>query len=288
MTEADTQQIVVGVDGSPQADRALRWAVREAELRLATLSVVHCYVVHVRGLVLRVPDRDLAEDRLDEIVDRNRDVLDLVKWTAETTGVVSAPSAGLVDVGEDAALIVLGSRGSGGFQRLRLGSTGYRTAAHASTPVAVIHDGGDEARDGRRSVVVGVDGSRGALRACRWARSEAARRGVPLTVVHAYSADAALLRTMSAEERERFLTREREEAEQVIGDVLDDVDAPEDIDIEPVIERGSAADVLLDHAGSDHLLVVGTRGHGALGRLVFGSVSHQCLHHASGPVVVVP
>ncbi len=288
MTEADTQQIVVGVDGSPQADRALRWAVREAELRLATLSVVHCYVVHVRGLVLRVPDRDLAEDRLDEIVDRNRDVLDLVKWTAETTGVVSAPSAGLVDVGEDAALIVLGSRGSGGFQRLRLGSTGYRTAAHASTPVAVIRDGDDEARDGRRAVVVGVDGSRGALRAIRWARSEAARRGVPLTVLHAYSADAALLRTMSAEQRQRFLTRQRDEAERVVRDVLDDVDAPEDIDIEPVIERGSAADVLLDHAGSDHLLVVGTRGHGALGRLVFGSVSHQCLHHAAGPVVVVP
>lgn len=132
------QRIVVGVDGSPQADRALAWAVREAELRLAAVDVVHCYVVHARGVVMYVPDQDEAESRLDEIIDRNQHVLDRVKWTAGTMGVLNAPSAGLVDAGEDAALIVVGSRGAGGFDRLRLGSTGYRTAAHATTPVAVI------------------------------------------------------------------------------------------------------------------------------------------------------
>ncbi len=290
LTGAAMQQIVVGVDGSPQADRALRWAVHEAELRLATLNVVHCYVVHARGLVVHVPDHDLAEERLDEIIERNRDVLDLVKWTAETMGVVSAPSAGLVDAAEDADMIVLGSRGAGGFKHLRLGSTGYRTAAHATAPVVVVHDGGEDAEDARRPVVVGVDGSRAATRALRWAAAEAARRDVTLTVAHASAAgvDAVLARSPSGQQRQRALTRARDEADAVVSGMLDEVDVPDGIQIERVVERGSPADVLLTHAGPEHLLVVGTRGHGALGRLVFGSVSHQCLHHATGPVVVVP
>lgn len=45
---------------------------------------------------------------------------------------------------------------------------------------------------------------------------------------------------------------------------------------------------LLDHSGINRLLVVGTHGRGAVGRVVLGSVSHQCLHHAMGSVVVVP
>ncbi|CAN5897590.1 hypothetical protein BH23ACT10_BH23ACT10_03290 [soil metagenome] len=52
--------------------------------------------------------------------------------------------------------------------------------------------------------------------------------------------------------------------------------------------RWAVGEVLLTRAGDSHLLVVGTHGRGALGRLAFGSVSHQCLHHAAGPVVVVP
>lgn len=149
-------RIVVGLDGSPQADRALHWAVREAELRQAAIAVVHCYVLHAGGVVLHTPDRELAEDRLTEIIDRNRGVLDRVRWTSETMGVLGSPSVGLVDAAEDADLIVVGARGSGGFQRLQLGSTGYRTAAHSTAPVAVIHDEGDDSEDGRRPLVVGA------------------------------------------------------------------------------------------------------------------------------------
>lgn len=283
------QWITVGVDGSPQADRALAWAVREAELRLATVEVVHCYVVHARGVVMHVPDREQAEERLQRIVERNQHVLDRVKWTAEPMGVLTSASTGLVDVGEGADLIVVGSRGAGGFERLRLGSTGYRTAAHATTPVAVIHEDLDTDRDGRRPLVVGVDGSRAADRALHWAVDEARRREVPLTVANGFEPDAdpTMLVAVSESRRVQLVTKARQAAERVVEAAIDGVDTS-GLTVDRVVELGVASDVLLSTSGPDRLLVVGTHGRGALGRLVFGSVSHQCLHHADGPVVVVP
>lgn len=283
------QRIVVGVDGSPQADRALAWAVREAELRLAAVDVIHCYVVHARGVVMYVPDQDAAEARLDEVIDRNQHVLDRVKWTAGTMGVFNAPSAGLVDAGEGAALIVVGSRGAGGFDRLRLGSTGYRTASHATTPVAVVPPTADNELQEPRGLVVGVDGSRAAQRALRWALDEVGYRDVDLTVVHAFqlAADPVMAARTSDERRAQLLTRSYEAAERVVHDALTAADVASDR-VSRAVELGTPADVLLSHTGPGRLLVVGTHGRGTIGRMVFGSVSHQCLHHADGPVVVVP
>lgn len=282
------ERIVVGVDGSPQADLALAWAVREAELRLAGVDVVHCYVVHVRGVVMYVPDQERADARLDEIVERNQHLLDRVKWSSGTIGVFSSASTGLVDAGEGAALIVVGSRGAGGFDRLRLGSTGYRTAAHATTPVAVVPAVAEADAGEPDGTVVGVDGSRSAVHALRWAVDEAARRGVALTVVHAFQppADPTALGQLPDEGREQLLARARNDAQRVVGDALAAADAP--VDVAQVIDGGAPADLLLSHAGPRRLLVLGTHGRGTIGRVVFGSVSHQCLHHADGPVVVVP
>ena len=129
---------------------------------------------------------------------------------------------------------MVGSRGAGGFDRLRLGSTGDRTAAHATTPVAVIPPTAEDDVEDPLGLMVSVDGSRAAQRALRWA------------------VDVSMT------------------------------------DVTRVIERGAPADVLVSRTGSGRLLVLGTHGRGAIGRMVFGSVSHQCLHHAAGPVVVVP
>lgn len=282
------QRIVVGVDGSAPADRALAWAVDEAELRDAELEVVHCYVLHTRGVVMNVPDQEDAQDRLDEILARNRPVLERATWTADIVGVARAPSVGLVDAGLGATLIVVGSRGAGGFEHLRLGSTGYRAAAHATTPVAVIGDDAEGDRSDIRAVVVGVDGSPTAARALRWAIDDARHRDLPLTVVHAYDNRAGQTkRTRASERHEHAATRRRKDAERIVRHALDGVDFTS-VGVDRVLERGSAADALLSRSGPDRLLVVGTHGRGAIGRMVFGSVSHQCLHHASGPVVVVP
>jgi nucleotide-binding universal stress UspA family protein len=234
-------------------------------------------------------DRQVAEALMDAVVERNRSLLERVEWDATVVPLLGGAATALLDIGEDAELIVVGSRGLGGFAGLFVGATSYRTVVQASAPVAVIRGDGD-ALDGTRAVVVGVDGSRGSRRALRWALDEAERRGVGLVVVYGYvvSPHPALATVGTGEQLEHMRLAAHDDAVAVVDDVLDDVDVPGKVEMERVITAGSPAGVLLDNAGPDRLLVVGTRGRGALGRVVFGSVSHQCLHHAAGPVVVVP
>jgi nucleotide-binding universal stress UspA family protein len=283
-------RIVVGVDGSPHSDRALHWAVLEAELRGASIELVHGYEIHPHAGMLGRTDRELAEVLMDTIIERNRPVLDRTKWTATLVPLLTAPVSALLDAGEDADLIVVGSRGLGGFAELVLGSTSYRTAAHASAPVAVIRGDDASERDGSRELVVGVDDSRAGRRALHWALDEAGRRGVRLTVAHSpfEPMDPAVLSVASRQQLERYRQAAHDEALQLVDSLLSAVDVTPDITIDRVVRSGPPARVLLDLAAEDRLLVVGTRGRGALGRAVFGSVSHQCLHHAAGPVVVVP
>jgi len=284
-------RIVVGTDGSAHAERALRWAVHEAELRSAMVELVHGYVIHPHAVMMGRSDRDLAEALMDTVIERNRAMLDRVEWDATVVPLLASPTAALLDAGEDADLIVVGSRGLGGFGELFLGATSYHTAAHASTPVAVIRGGPDsEATDAARPIVVGVDDSRASRRALCWALDEAERRDVDLTLVHAYYAPAhpSLARSASPEQLGELRLAVRDRAADVIEDVLDDVDGAAKVEMKRVVRAGSPAGVLLASAGAEGMLVVGTHGRSALGRAVFGSVSHQCLHHATGPVIVVP
>jgi len=283
-------RIVVGVDGSASADRALRWAVREGELRNAEIELLYGYTLRVHAVIAGMSDRDLAEARMDEIVERNRVVLDRVKWGATLVPLLGAPTGALLDVGGDAELIVVGSRGLEGFKELYLGSTSYRTAAHASVPVAVIRGAEETALlDGTRPIVVGVDGSRTGQRALRWALDEAGRREVNLTIVHAYYAPSKPSRSvLSPQDVELLRQRAHADAVALVDRALNDVKIHAKVNVERVVAAGSPAGVLLSRAGADRLLVVGTRGYGMLSRTLFGSVSHQLLHHADGPVVVVP
>jgi nucleotide-binding universal stress UspA family protein len=282
-------RIVVGVDGSDHADRALRWAVREAERRVAEIELVYGYVVHAHAAMIGTSDRALGQVRMDGIVQRNQTLLDRVKWSATIVPSITGPAGALCDAGEDADLIVVGSRGLGGFRELFLGATSYHTAARASSPVAVIR-GDEPVFDGSQAMVVGIDGSRASGRALQWTLDEAARWGADVTVVHAYDAsrDLSQATVMSDLQLERYRHRIHDEAVGVVDAALAGAEVPDGVAVQRVVADGSAAAVLLDQVGSDRLLVVGTRGRGALGRMVFGSVSHQCLHHATGPIVVVP
>lgn len=282
------QRIVVGVDGSREADRALRWAVEEAVRWGATVDVLHAFVVHPYTPMFGDTDRSLADARLADVIARNGDVLDRVTWTSAVVDAPGAAAAALVDAAEGADLVVVGARGAGGFQKLALGSTGYRTAAHAPAPVAVVPATHDDL-DGRRRLMVGVDDTPAAARALRWALTEAERRGTGVTVVHGYLLPIDM--TPIAALNERLLNESREHAESqavtLVTKVIEDADVPDGVDVDWIVEIGTPAGVLLDDA-EDHLLVVGTRGRGSFARAVFGSVSQQVLHHAHGPVVVVP
>lgn len=144
----------------------------------------------------------------------------------------------------------------------------------------------DTTQHGR--VVVGIDGSVGSRAALRWAADEARRRGAVLHVVHAYNYPVFpvsfgsypdLVDPRVIEEAAEQVTRE--EVDSVVG-----TDHPSEVlrDTQP----GSAARVLLDASKGADMLVVGSRGRGGFAGLLLGSVSQQCAHHATGPVVIVP
>jgi nucleotide-binding universal stress UspA family protein len=140
--------IVVGVDSSEGAKAALRFALEEAKLRQATLRVVHTWqfgYIGVSGLegfspVLGADLGDLrrtAELALDavlhEVAPGRNGVL------VERHVVEGAPATVLVDESERADLLVVGSRGHGGFAGLLLGSVSQQCAHHAACPVVIVH-----------------------------------------------------------------------------------------------------------------------------------------------------
>ena len=100
----------------------------------------------------------------------------------------SSPFRALRAASNDAELLVVGARGTGGFHGLSVGSVTDQVVQHARIPVVVVPGHGEPVplRSGPRRVVVGVDGSRGSDLALRWAVTEASVRGAEFLVVHAW------------------------------------------------------------------------------------------------------
>ena len=164
-------RIVVGVDASPGARRALAWAAEEARLRQAVLEVVHAYHAgelaapryfpsqHAPpgelGLESEGPSqrelattlRDHAEfeggfhTQAEELLDRVLGELGAALDGVEVRRTVVAdrhPAKALVELSADADLLVVGTRGRGGFSELLLGSVSHAAVLHAASPVVVV------------------------------------------------------------------------------------------------------------------------------------------------------
>jgi nucleotide-binding universal stress UspA family protein len=139
--------IVVGVDHSAGSKEALRFALEEARLRRATLRAVHAWrdaYIGWSGIGAGVPP---ADDDLHEFRDAALSVLDSTLQEAipdpagvevERRLVEGAPAAVLVEESRDADLLVVGSRGLGGFAQLLLGSVSQQCAHHAECPVVIV------------------------------------------------------------------------------------------------------------------------------------------------------
>jgi nucleotide-binding universal stress UspA family protein len=209
-----------------------------------------------------------------------RDAADLARgWhiaiEVETMVAIGSPAAVLCEESRRARLVVLASRGYGGFHSLLVGSVGIHLSTHGSCPVLVVHGaerwaGPEEHLPHTRPVIVGVDGSFGAERALAHAFEEAASRQVPLVVVRALrpAEDQAGVESALAVDLTPWQAK-----------------FPE-VRVEQRVRPGPPAGVLIDLAGDALLLVVGTRGSGGFAGLRLGSVSQQVLHHATCPVLV--
>ena len=139
--------IVVGVDGSAHSERALDWAMREAAIRSAPLTVlsVHTISMGIWGTVpARYPEADRPEEEkarqaVEEMVEKAGAQLAGSRPASVTVRVTSGTaSEEIIEASRDADLLVLGSRGSGGFSRLLLGSVSTQAAHHSRCPVVIV------------------------------------------------------------------------------------------------------------------------------------------------------
>jgi nucleotide-binding universal stress UspA family protein len=144
MSDSVEAKVVVGVDGSEASRHALSWAAEEARLRGARLVVVHAWTVPVAmaapGLVpvpldpeeWRAEAEQLLEREVDETLGADPGL------PVERLAVPGSSAGALVDAAEGADLLVVGSRGHGGFAGLLLGSVSQQCAHHAPCPVVIV------------------------------------------------------------------------------------------------------------------------------------------------------
>jgi nucleotide-binding universal stress UspA family protein len=137
--------IIVGVDGSGHSQRALEWAVKEAAVRhlpLTVLTVHPAIVGYFGGVVTSPQDLELTERAQAAVRAETDKVLAGLDGPHPESVTVKAvhgfPVEELVNASKEADMIVLGSRGVGGFTRLMLGSTAGQVVQHAHCPVLIV------------------------------------------------------------------------------------------------------------------------------------------------------
>jgi acyl-CoA dehydrogenase family protein 9 len=286
--------VVVGVDGSPQSLHAVDWATAETVARQCPLRIVHAFVwpmlnVPLGPPALGPPDAGLqhaAEQVLLTAADRARRAAPALDIRTDLP--VGAPAAALIEASHDAALLVVGHRGLGGFTGLLVGSVGVQAAAHAVCPVIVVRDNDNDGVDPGPAigqVVVGVDGSELSSLAIDFAFTHAAQRGLGVTAVHVYQS-----RAMAAAAEPRLVVYDGDDsrhdlllAEALAGYSDKYPDAP----VLRKVVPGRPAAVLVAESAGAALTVVGSRGRGSFTGLLLGSTSQSVLQHATGAVAIV-
>lgn len=283
-------EVVVGVDGSSSSVHAAIWAAAEARRRGRGLALVWAIeppvVAGSVGMGLP-PAPDYLQQWEYRALEQLRAIAhDIASPQARTVVTVGAPSAVLLEMSARAELIVVGSRGRGGFAGLLLGSVGAQLAPHAQCPVVIVRD---SAREGAHAIVVGVDGSSAGQGALDFACDEASRHGWDVIVVHAWEVPAYDLIAVPQLPAPVPLSDTADDELRLTAEALTGYrERYPDLTIEERLVRGPAATALLDASTDAALIVVGSHGHGPLVGALLGSVSHSVLHRAQVPVVVVP
>lgn len=273
--------IIVGVDGSENSRRAAEWAVDEARRNGATIEAVvatHRAFDDV-AVVHATRDRDRARDA-EEILD------EMVKPLAERAGVAfstrvlitNRPAAALVDAAVDAEadLLVLGTRGRGGFAGLLLGSVAESCLHRAQcSTVLVPFRHPDPSAD---EVIVGVDGSTESIAALQWAVSRAKSGVDKVSAVYAWN-------WLDKPEGSQYDTGYTvDDASSHVKGMVGNSGLAHVVAAEAINDLPSRA--LIERAENAALLVVASHGQGRARATLAGSVARQVAHHTTVPLVV--
>lgn len=290
--------IVVGIDGGAQGRLALDWAAAEAALRKVPLHIVFGrspYSVVPSSRPAGAPEPYLPDDwpavadgELATAAGRAGELAPGIEISVRREPV--DPGQLLADLSESAALVVVGSRGLGGFAGLLLGSVSLYVAGQSRSPLVVVRAEPGSLRGPEQppEILLGVDGHSPAMSAIEFAFAEASRRGIRLRAVHAWTQPlpAGL-------------------ADQIHGDVPPDAAARQqarllsealagwqekypDVRVHAETRQDSPNRILTALSGQAELLVVGAHHRTRRIGLTLGVVNHAVLHHALCPVALVP
>ncbi|MEV6873141.1 universal stress protein [Amycolatopsis sp. NPDC051128] len=286
--------VVAGIDGSSSAVRAAVWAGSEALRRGRPLRLVQIYALPPVNAPMAFGTHDqvragLAERAEGWLTDARTAVLAEHPGLEVTTAAREwSPVTALVQESQHAELVVLGSRGLGGFTGLLVGSTAVAVVAHALCPIVVVR--GRKPHDpppDTGPVLVGADGSPDSDAAIAFACEEARLRGTRLVAVHTWSDVLAdgMLRPHPLEEDPAAIERvERDKlAHQFAGWQTKYPDLPIELDV----ARGRPVRTLLERGEHAQLIVVGCRGRGGFTGMLLGSTSQALIAHSPCPVAVV-
>lgn len=298
-----TRPIVVGVDGSEESLQAVEWAAQEAgrhswPLRIvsAPAAVPRIRAYHAAPDAVAIALRAISERALEAAVSRSRA---MAPGVSVSTGLLSGPAAlAVADSGTDAAMLVLGARGAGGFTAMILGSVSRYAATRAPCPIVVVRQ---ETMAVHREIAVGIRDPGAADGALSFAFTEAAQRGASLVAVHAWHWFPAALRRAGvgagAPGPAADPVQISAEADRALAAALSQWrDKYPWVRVRTDVIRGHPGRVLASYSGRADLVVLGRHsGFGEAGPGSLGSVSpgvgttlHAVLDHAHGPVAVIP
>jgi nucleotide-binding universal stress UspA family protein len=288
MAKETNLPIVVGVDGSEQSDRAVRYAVTEARRRDTGITLVHA-VHETAPMAAMLPlysVESFAEVGRRLVDDAERLVGDVDPGIEVGTSVKGGSRVGvIVDAGEHASVIVLGHRSRSLASRVLTSSTTTGVAARAHCPVVSVPDnwvpGGNRGR-----VVVGIDESDASHDAVDLAFGEARRRDAELVVLHAWRLPTAYDDISYARVAvDEWMRSAGEEMEKVLAPFRE---AYPDVEVEVALRHEYAGPALVEATKDADLIVVGRRGHGAPYGIYLGSLARMLIREGHCPVEVAP
>ncbi len=271
--------IVVGYDGKPDSLAALSWALKSASLRGG--AVVATTIVDPRETPRGVA---WPESYWEDIEDKAREAF--AQWP-EVPATIERHVGHLVPRLLEAALagsmLVVGSKGHSIVGEMVLGSVSQSAARHATVPVVVVRSP-QNPESGR--IVVGADGSESSTHALEFACRMAQLTGDKVILMRAWSP-----LTLAMDGYGQLPPASDDtlaEAESALGRIVDSARAAHPgVPIEGEIYSGAAERGLIDASSNASLVVVGSRGHNAVGEVLLGSVSKAVLKKAHCPIGVI-
>jgi nucleotide-binding universal stress UspA family protein len=299
-------EIVLGLDDSPSAKTALGWAAEQAIRRQTRLRAIHVLDWPYGSSSPTVEAAGSSAQLTFEAAQ--------AAYVANITGVFDAssprpdwlvqfatgePGPVLVKQSRESQLLVVGTREHVGLGRLLTGSISHYCLSNAACPVVSVptlidsgpvdHDQGiADTGPKTNKIIVGIDSSRSARAALRWAAEQVRATGQGLWAIHAVdvSRDFNLTPGIGAAAVTIDVSAIEAADRNAISAVFESIQPEAGWGLD--FFAGEAGPVLVAESSEAPLLVVGTRQHRGIGRLVSGSVSHFCLSHAQCSVAAVP